>query len=101
MSAKSQLVGHWRYTNDFQSCDCVFLEDGTFTGNITRGKKVISEFTGRWSLENDVLTYIYTNDVFNLIQPGYKDCDRLVEISEDYYVIKPIGDNERKYVRVR
>ena len=101
MSTKGQLLGHWRYDDDSQSCDCVFFEDGTFTGSITRRKKVISEFTGQWSLENDTLTYIYASDAFNLIEPGYRDRDKLVEVSKDYYVVKPIGGHDRKYVRVR
>jgi len=48
-------VGEWRYADKIQACHYVFNQDGTFKGEVVYHAKLISKFTGRWSVDGDTL----------------------------------------------
>jgi hypothetical protein len=98
-----QLVGHWRYTNVSANRvdDITFSKDGTYTGRVIQGGKLLGQFGGKWSLEGSTLHYEYTRSSIPQIPVGLKDQDRLLEVTKDYYAIQAIDANQRRWLRVR
>jgi hypothetical protein len=97
----SDLVGSWRYVDSTQSCDYSFKGDGSFTGTVKLQKKLVSKFTGRWSVKDGALLYSYISDVFDRIPPGATDRDQLLEVKKDSFLIQAANGERRRYLRVR
>lgn len=96
----SELVGHWRYADRIQSCVYVFNADGTFSGEVVYHAKVISRFTGHWSVDRDNILYDYTRDELGRIPAGTIDRDRLLTVAKDSFVIQAGDGQSRKYQRI-
>jgi hypothetical protein len=97
---KSQLVGDWRYTDQNQSCHYSFRPDGSFSGEVTRSKKLILKFTGRWKIEGRTLNYVYLSEAFGRIPHGATDQDQLLEVRKDSFLIQAANGDRRRYRRV-
>lgn len=95
------LAGEWRYTDKLQSCHYVFKKDGRFNGEVVYRRKLISKFTGRWSVRDGSLLYSYTSDALDRIPPGAIDRDKLLIVERDFFVIEAADGSKRQYVRVR
>ena len=98
--APNELVGHWRAAQRSVTIDWVFHGDGTFTGKMTQGSRIISDFTGTWSLDGTSLVSVYTSDSCGMIDVGYKDRDTFLEFASDQFVIRTTGTGNRRYKRV-
>ena len=99
--SKSELVGDWRYSDEIQSCHYSFRPDGSFSGEVTRGKKLVLKFTGQWKIEGRALNYVYLTEAFGLIPRGTTDHDRLLEVKKDSFLIQAANGDRRRYLRVR
>jgi hypothetical protein len=97
----SSLLGEWRYADKFQSCHYVFNRDGTFRGEVVYHTKLISKFTGRWSVTGGALLYTYVGDVLDRIPAGATDRDKLLSVRQDFFIIEAADGSKRKYLRVR
>ena len=95
-----QLVGDWRYTDQVQSCQYSFKSDGSFTGEVRLGKKLISKFKGRWSVRGQILLYHYESDALSRIPAGATDRDQLLKIKRDSFVIQAANGERRRYMRI-
>ena len=95
-----QLVGDWRYTDQVQSCQYSFKNDGSFTGEVKLRTKLISKFEGRWSVRGRTLLYRYVSDALGRIPAGTTDGDQLLEIRKDLFVIEAANGERRRYVRM-
>jgi len=95
-----QLVGSWRYTDQIQSCQYSFRNDGSFTGEVKLRKKLISKFKGRWSVRGQTLLYSYVSDALGRIPAGATDRDQLLEIRKDSFVIQAANGERRRYMRM-
>ena len=95
-----QLVGNWRYADQIQSCHYSFKNDGSFTGEVKLWKKLISKFSGLWSVRGQTLLYRYVGDALGRIPPGATDRDQLLEISKNSFVIQAANGERRRYVRI-
>lgn len=100
-NSSNVLVGEWRYADATQACHYIFNRNGTFKGEVTYHLKVISKFTGRWSIKGDSLHYIYVKDELGRIPAGATDRDRLLRIQADYFVIEAADGKRRKYFRIQ
>ena len=98
--AASALLGEWRYVDKIQSCDYVFRRDGNFSGKVIYRKKLISEFTGRWSVVGNNLLYTYTSDRLNRIPVGATDRDKLLSVQKEFFLIEAADGSQRKYLRI-
>ena len=96
-----QLVGDWRYSDRVQSCRYSFQSDGSFTGEVRMQSKLVSQFTGRWSVKGRTLFYRYLSDKLGGIPAGATDQDELLEIKRDSFVIRAANGDERRYRRKR
>jgi len=96
-----QLVGNWRYADEVQSCRYSFSRDGSFTGEVRLRARLISKFTGRWSITGQSLHYTYLSDALGRIPPGAIDRDELLEVKEDSFVIRAANGERRRYLRMR
>ena len=96
-----RLVGDWRYADQIQSCQYSFKSDGSFTGTVRQRKKLVSKFSGRWSITGQTLHYLYVSDVLGSIPAGATDQDQLLEIKKDYFLIQAANGERRHYRRVR
>lgn len=99
-SGARQLVGNWRYTDEFQSCRYSFVSDGSFSGEVKLRAKLISKFKGRWSVLGQTLFYSYASDALGRIPAGATDRDQLLEIKKDSFVIQAANGDRRRYVRM-
>ncbi|CAN5537215.1 hypothetical protein BH18VER1_BH18VER1_17170 [soil metagenome] len=99
-SAARQLVGQWRATTQSRTAQYDFAADGTFTGSVTSGGRIIADFSGRWSVTNGAILYIYTDDKKGAIAPGTKDRDELLRVADDHFIIRTADGSERRYLRV-
>ena len=98
---KAQLLGHWRYSDDKQSSEYVFHDDGTYSSNVGQHGKIVWELEGVWSLVDDTIYYTLTKSSLERIPVGTKDQDKIIEITRSYFVIETTRGGRRKYVRVR
>ena len=99
--SRSKLAGEWRYTDKIQTCYYVFKKDGTFNGEVTFHRKLISKFTGRWSVRDDTLLYHYTSDALDRIPAGAMDRDKLLSVQRDFFTIEAADGSRRRYTRIR
>jgi hypothetical protein len=95
------LVGDWRYADQVRSCRYSFSRDGSFTGEVRLRAKLVSQFTGRWSIKGQSLRYTYLGDSLGRIPPGATDSDELLEVKKDSLLIQAANGDRRRYVRVR
>jgi hypothetical protein len=93
-------VGDWRYADQIQSCQYSFKSDGSFTGSVKQRKKLVSKFTGRWSITDQTLHYRYLSDVLGSIPAGATDQDQLLEVKRDHFLIQAANGERRRYVRI-
>ncbi len=100
-SSSSSLVGEWRYADKIQSCHYVFNRDSTFKGEVVYHAKLISKFTGRWSVEGNTLLYTYVSDTLDRIPAGATDRDKLLNVRSEFFVIEAADGSKRKYLRIR
>jgi hypothetical protein len=100
-SSQNSLVGEWRYADKIQSCHYVFSRDGSFKGEVVYHAKLISKFTGRWSIEGDTLFYTYVSDALDRIPAGAIDRDKLLSVRREFFIIQAADGSKRKYVRIR
>ena len=100
-SARQSLLGEWRYVDTVQSCHYTFKGDGLFTGAVTYRAKLVSKFTGRWSVHNQTILYTYISDALGRIPAGATDRDKLLSIQRDSFVIQAADGSQRKYSRVK
>ena len=98
---QSMLAGEWRYEDKIQSCHYVFNKDGTFHGEVIYHGKLISKFTGRWSVKGETLRYNYLTDVLNRIPANAIDHDKLLSVQKDSFTIEAADGSRRTYTRVR
>jgi hypothetical protein len=96
-----KLAGNWRYADEIQSCRYSFKSDGSFTGSVRHQSKLVSKFTGRWSVTGQTLHYRYLSDALGSIPPGATDQDQLLEVKKDHFDIQAANGERRRYVRVR
>jgi hypothetical protein len=94
------LVGDWRYADAIQSCQYSFKGDGSFTGDVKQRARMVSKFTGRWTVKGDALLYTYISDAFGRIPAGATDRDRLVEMKKDSFLIQAANGERRRYLRI-
>jgi hypothetical protein len=99
LSPARQLVGHWRYADKLQSCQYSFNSDGSFTGTVRQREKLVSKFTGRWSITGQTLHYHYLSDELGSIPPGAIDQDQLLEVKKQFFVIRAANGERRRYLR--
>jgi hypothetical protein len=99
-SLARQLVGNWRYADEVQSCRYSFNSDGSFTGEVRHRAKLVSKFTGRWSVDGQALLYKYVSDSLGSIPPGATDRDQLLEVRTDFFKIQAANGERRRYVRM-
>jgi hypothetical protein len=99
--AGSNLVGSWRYSDQIQSCHYSFKPDGSFSGEVTRGGKHVLEFAGQWRVEKHAILYVYLSEARGRIPRGTTDRDRLLELTEDSFVIQAANGERRRYLRSR
>jgi hypothetical protein len=100
-SSSSNLVGEWRYADKIQSCHYIFKRDGSFQGEVIYHAKLISKFTGRWSVDGNALLYTYVSDALGKIPAGATDRDTLLSVHRDFFIIEAADGSRRKYLRVR
>jgi hypothetical protein len=96
-----ELVGDWRYADEVQSCRYSFSRDGSFTGEVRLQKRLVSKFTGRWSIKGQSLHYTYLSDSLGSIPAGATDRDELLEVKRDSFIIQAANGARRRYVRMR
>jgi outer membrane biogenesis lipoprotein LolB len=94
-----QLVGDWRYSDRIQSCTYSFQRDGSFTGEVRMRSRLVSQFSGRWSVKGQILFYRYLSDALGRIPAGTTDQDQLLEVTEGSFVIRAANGDQRRYQR--
>ena len=100
-ATSSRLAGEWLYADKTQSCRYIFKRDGTFDGEVLVRAKLISKFTGRWSVEGHTLSYRYEKDLLGKIPPGALDHDNLLAVRQDSFTIEAADGHRREYRRIR
>lgn len=98
---RASLVGEWRYADNTQSCRYHFKRDGTFAGEVRLKAKLVSQFRGAWTVQDDLLLYRYISDELGRIPPGTTDRDRLLMVQEDSFLIEAADGSRRRYMRIR
>jgi hypothetical protein len=101
LGSPNSLVGEWRYADKIQSCHYVFNRDGSFKGQVVYHAKLISKFTGRWSVVGDSLLYTYISDELGRIPAGATDRDKLLGLNQEFFIIEAADGSRRKYLRIR
>jgi hypothetical protein len=96
-----KLVGDWRYSDELQSCRYSFRSDGSFSGGVTRGGKLVLKFVGRWRVERNAVLYVYLSEAQGRIPPGTTDRDQLLELKKNSFLIQAANGERRRYLRER
>lgn len=98
---KNQFIGHWRYVNESIINDLIFSDHGTFAGTITDDGKITFRFAGTWSLDGETLSYKYTESTLERIPVGTTDRDKLIEITDQHFVVEVGNGARQKYSRIQ
>ena len=72
-----------------------------FKGEVVYRAKLISKFTGRWSVDGDTLLYTYISDALDRIPAGATDRDKLLSVHREFFIIEAADGSRRKYLRIR
>jgi hypothetical protein len=96
-----RLLGRWRHTDRSLVLDWTYRGDGTFAGIVTQAGKHISDCTGTWWLEGGTLISIYESDSSGLVEAGYKDRDRILELQSEYFLVQTTGGPKRRFTRAQ
>ena len=99
-NGRDPLVGEWRYADNLQSCQYHFKKGGRFTGEVRLRKKLVSKFTGTWTVQDDRLLYTYTGDELGRIPAGATDRDKLLSVEKDSFLIEAADGSWRRYMRI-
>lgn len=97
----STVIGEWRYADDIQSCRYHFKRDGTFSGQVRVKERLVSDFSGTWTVEGDRLLYTYRSDRLGRIPVGAIDRDKLLNVQKDSFEIEAADGSRRRYSRIR
>ena len=100
-STRNLVVGEWRYADNTQSCRYAFQKDGSFTGEVIYRGRLVSKFSGRWAVKDDVLLYNYISDALGRIPAGAIDRDKLLSVQRDSFLIEAADGSRRRYLRIR
>jgi hypothetical protein len=99
--SRDQFVGEWIYADKMQSCRYSFRADGSFHGEVSLNGTTISRFTGRWTMKDEALLYTYLGDTFGRIPVGTTDRDQLLQVHQDWFLIRAANGERRRYRRIR
>ncbi len=75
--------------------------DGSFSANVMEHGVTISRQIGTWAVEAADLVSVCTDDEFDLVGPGHEERDSLLEVAEDYFILRTRQGTRRRYKRVR
>jgi hypothetical protein len=98
---EEKLTGRWRYEHADRAAEYHFQDNGTFTGNVKIGGRVVADFTGRWSVAGGAIQYEYLRDKKGSIAPGTRDEDKLISVTRATFVIEAQDGSRRTYERVQ
>ncbi|MBA3881866.1 MAG: hypothetical protein H0X73_03910 [Chthoniobacterales bacterium] len=98
--ANRKLVGRWRASSLGRTAEYTFAANGTFTGSVEVPGRLIADFMGNWSVAQNVILYEYTRDAVGSIPARTKDCDKLLNATQDVFTIRAADGSQRRYVRV-
>lgn len=101
LKGRGPLVGEWRYADNLQSCRYHFKRDGHFTGEVRLRTKLVSKFTGTWTVQDDRLFYTYISDELGRIPAGATDRDKLLSVEKDSFLIEAADGSRRRYTRIQ
>jgi hypothetical protein len=62
--------------------------------------RLVSRFTGRWSIKGQSLHYTYLSDALGRIPAGATDRDELLEVKKDSFIIQAVNGDRRRYLRM-
>jgi hypothetical protein len=97
----ARLAGHWRYAAPGVICDYLFAGDGSFRGELAVAGEAVRHFSGNWSVAGDQLNYVITKSDSKDIRIGKEDPDKLVQLTNDYYVVETRHGTQHKYARLQ
>lgn len=96
-----RLVGRWIYKGTDSTADVTFAKDGTWFATTTRTGEPNAQFEGKWLTDKQHLYWLYTKSTSPKVKPGVQDKDTLVEVGNDFLVLRTRTDRLKKYVRVK
>ncbi|HUT09888.1 MAG TPA: lipocalin family protein [Thermoguttaceae bacterium] len=107
-SYEEMIVGQWKLDDEATKVIVIFDSDGTWTADLRWKDEGVSRSTwdqvyGTWSLENDVLSFTYTEDTFpkDLSLVGDARSDRVLELNEETLRLEDGEGKTETYRRVR
>jgi hypothetical protein len=95
------FVGDWIYADKTQRCRYSFAANGMFRGEVSYHGATVSRFTGRWVVNDGALLYTYLTDALGRIPAGTTDRDEVLEVNQDWFLIRAANGEQRRYRRVR
>jgi hypothetical protein len=100
-SRNPRLVGHWTYKGPEASSILIISKDGTWSGTVTLPDQPEAQFEGKWLTDEEHIYWLYTKSSSPKVKPGGRDKDKLVEITEDFFVVDTRSNRRVKYIRVK
>ena len=95
-----KLCGFWRYSTPELNLYYLFNEDGTFSSSLNFTDGRIWKSSGKWSLDDTVLTYEIKESNHPGFPPGSKDEDVILELTNDHYILKNQDGDDHQYFRI-
>ncbi len=95
-----QLVGHWSYRDQFGDIDLFFGADGSFSGTVRKGGKLLWTYGGDWTLEGARIVYHYTLSNPRPEKVGMFDMDTVQDMTADCFTLISASTDVSRACRV-
>jgi hypothetical protein len=94
------LSGDWESVNDPNQITVRYDPDGSFSGKLKSGGKVMWLFAGTWKLQGKTVSSVYTFSSLDNIPKGTTDSDEIVAIGCGIVVSRGKAGHIERYKRV-
>ncbi len=84
-----ELIGQWQYSGTNEKVMIRFQENNDFSGWINDGKR-IWRFSGKWNLDERVITYTYDKSEYTNAIGSVEDKDVIIKISPNALLLRDV-----------
>ncbi len=99
-ASESSFIGQWRNARpDVGQVTVDFQKNGRFVSKLELEEGKTSNAQGTWKIQNNKIFYVYEESLPE-IKAGTKDEDKILEITDSYFVVQNLAGEKVKYTKL-
>ena len=96
-----ELIGTWTYSDKQGDIRMTFGADGVFSGTLSQAGKVVWTYAGTWTVDDNMITYVYTKSDPGPWRIGMVDVDSVLNMTDDCFTLEAISGTLTQVCRAR